>query len=181
MIGGKNKMKCLIVSDSHGDRDILESILVHNKNQVDAFFHCGDSELEANDPLFNKFNGVVGNMDFDMNFPEELVKIVSGETIYLSHGHLTNVKTGLFALELKAKANHAKFVFFGHTHELGCEMTDDGVLILNPGSISLPRGKYQRIGGTYAIVEANGKNVHVSYFNRQHKLIPELTCEFKRK
>ncbi|MHC9536464.1 metallophosphoesterase [Dellaglioa sp. BT-FLS60] len=171
-------MKCLVVSDSHGDRDILESILAHNQNQVDAFFHCGDSELEADDTLFNEFNAVIGNMDFDMNFPKELVKVVNDETIYVSHGHLTGVKTGLLTLKLKAQAKHAKFAFFGHTHELGCEMAD-GMLLLNPGSISLPRGKYRDLGGTYAIVETNKKVIHVSYFTRQHKMVPELTFEFK--
>lgn len=173
-------MKCVVVSDSHGDREILESILAHNQNKVDAFFHCGDSELEANDPLFNVFNGVIGNMDFDMGFPEELVKVVDGETVYVSHGHLTGVKTGLMTLKLRAQANDAKFAFFGHTHELGCEMTDDGILILNPGSISLPRGQYRSLEGTYAMIETDKKHVRVSYFTRQHELVPELTFEFKR-
>lgn len=173
-------MKCLVVSDSHGDREILESILAHNKNNVDAFFHCGDSELEANDSLFNVFNGVIGNMDFDMNFPEELVKVVDGETIYVSHGHLTGVKTNLLTLSLRAQSKNANFAFFGHTHELGCEMTDDGMLILNPGSISLPRGQYRGLGGTYAIIEADAKFVRVTYFTRQHESVPELSSEFKR-
>ena len=59
-------------------------------------------------------------------------------------------------------------------------MTDDGMLILNPGSISLPRGQYRGLGGTYAIIEADAKFVRVTYFTRQHESVPELSSEFKR-
>ena len=43
------------------------------------------------------------------------------------------------------------------THQLGVEVIN-GKLLLNPGSISYPRGKYTAIGGTFAIVERRRLN-----------------------
>lgn len=40
-------MKILVVSDNHGDRDCLVDLVNHYEGQVDALFHCGDSELIA--------------------------------------------------------------------------------------------------------------------------------------
>lgn len=40
-------MKYLIVSDNHGDRNILVEIVNRYVDRVDHMFHCGDSELKA--------------------------------------------------------------------------------------------------------------------------------------
>ena len=48
-------MKILVVSDNHGDRDCLVDLVNHYEGQVDALFHCGDSELEPTDELWQKF------------------------------------------------------------------------------------------------------------------------------
>ena len=45
-------MKILVVSDNHGDRDCLVDLVNHYEGQVDALFHCGDSELEPTDELW---------------------------------------------------------------------------------------------------------------------------------
>ena len=42
-------MLYLIVSDSHGDRDILCKLVKNYTGKVDAMFHCGDSELKSDD------------------------------------------------------------------------------------------------------------------------------------
>ena len=39
----------IVMSDSHGDRQIVEEIKDHYKGKVDAIFHNGDSELESTD------------------------------------------------------------------------------------------------------------------------------------
>lgn len=41
----------IVMSDSHGDRQIVEEIKNHYKGKVDAIFHNGDSELESIDPV----------------------------------------------------------------------------------------------------------------------------------
>ena len=43
----------IVMSDSHGDRQIVEEIKNHYKGKVDAIFHNGDSELESTD-LYGK-------------------------------------------------------------------------------------------------------------------------------
>ncbi|WP_303220499.1 metallophosphoesterase family protein, partial [Enterococcus asini] len=57
-------MKYLVVSDNHGDRQILVDLVNHFQEQVDLFIHCGDSELPADDELFAIYQGVGGNCDF---------------------------------------------------------------------------------------------------------------------
>ena len=44
-------MKYLIVSDNHGDRQILVDLLAEFSGKVDTFIHCGDSELQPSDPF----------------------------------------------------------------------------------------------------------------------------------
>lgn len=63
-------MKILAVSDTHGDRAILETILKQQPD-LDGYFYAGDSELPADDSLFQTYHAVEGNMDFDPNFPHE--------------------------------------------------------------------------------------------------------------
>ena len=53
-------MLYLIVSDSHGDRDILCKLVKNYTGKVDAMFHCGDSELKSDDELFDKMIVVGG-------------------------------------------------------------------------------------------------------------------------
>ena len=47
-------MKYLVVSDNHGDRNILVEIVNRYVGMVDQMFHCGDSELKANNLLIAK-------------------------------------------------------------------------------------------------------------------------------
>ena len=63
-------MKILVVSDNHGDRDCLVDLVNHYEGQVDALFHCGDSELEPTDELWQKLIVVKEIVIFMMNFPK---------------------------------------------------------------------------------------------------------------
>ncbi|MFC6201907.1 metallophosphoesterase family protein [Lactiplantibacillus nangangensis] len=170
-------MKCLVVSDSHGDRDILVKLLDAYQGKVDAFFHCGDSELQVDDAVFDKMYTVKGNMDFDDRLPEVVNATVKGVPVYMTHGHLVGVNFGLEHLMAAAQQQQAQLAFFGHTHQLGVER-HNGLLLLNPGSISQPRGEFMRLGGTYAIVETNGQTVAVQYYNRQLQPVPALSFHF---
>ena len=60
----------IVMSDSHGDRQIVEEIKNHYKGKVDAIFHNGDSELESTDPVWEGIHVVKGNMDFYGEYPE---------------------------------------------------------------------------------------------------------------
>ena len=53
----------IVMSDSHGDRDIVEDIKKRYQGKVDAIFHNGDSELESSDPVWDGIYVVRGNCD----------------------------------------------------------------------------------------------------------------------
>ena len=63
----------IVMSDSHGDRDIVADIKKRYQGKVDAIFHNGDSELESSDPIWKGIYVVRGNCDYDSGYPERLV------------------------------------------------------------------------------------------------------------
>lgn len=171
-------MRILVISDNHGDQAILNEVKAKNPD-VDAIFHCGDSEGQVTDPFFEDTYFVRGNNDFNDGFPEEVLETIEDQTIYMTHGDHYGVNMDLTRLALRAKELRANMVFFGHTHKLGVEWQDD-CLFVNPGSISLPRGEYASIGGTFAIVTATKTMYEVDYFDRNSQLISSLSTVIKR-
>ncbi|MBM6613330.1 metallophosphoesterase [Desemzia sp. RIT804] len=170
-------MKILVVSDSHGDRDVLVELKELYQNKMDRMFHCGDSELEATDEIWDSFVTVKGNMDFDEQLKLEQVVEVGNERFFMVHGHYHDVKVTMVPLLNAAKEANAHFAFFGHSHELGVEKKE-GILLLNPGSILQPRGRYNI--KTYAIIDIEEKGITVSYYDREHQLIDDLVVHFAR-
>ena len=63
----------IVMSDSHGERDIIVDIKNRYQGKVDAIFHNGDSELESSDPVWDGIHVVRGNCDYDSGYPERLV------------------------------------------------------------------------------------------------------------
>lgn len=180
MGGGKRvdtNFKMLVVSDSHGDRDILVRLLEHYQSDIDLFIHCGDSELPANDELFKTYHVVAGNCDYDPAFKNDQLITFGKKRIWLTHGHLYQVNFSMENLKLASQQQRADFCFFGHTHRLGFELNEH-CLFLNPGSISLPRGEYARLGGTFAIISVNNEIIKVQYYNRDFQAISELNGKF---
>lgn len=171
-------MKYLVVSDNHGNRDVLVDIVHRWEDKVDAMFHCGDSELKVDDTLWQKFVVVKGNCDYSSDYHNETTLLIGLDQVYMTHGHLFNVNMGLTYLSLAAKENHANLAFYGHTHKLAAELVE-GVLYLNPGSISQPRGTYSHLK-TYALVETLDERIEVCYYNEKHELVPELTFTFQK-
>lgn len=167
-------MKYVVVSDTHGDLGILEEISAKFQGKVDAMLYCGDSELPADAKIWENFQSVKGNCDYDMNYPDEKVLEFGSDRILLVHGHLHAVNFGLTSLSLLAREEQANLVFFGHTHQLGYEY-QQGCLYLNPGSISYPRGQFIFIGGTFAIVETSDDEIKIDYYNREYELVPNLS------
>ena len=170
-------MKYLVVSDNHGDRSILVEIVNRYVGMVDQMFHCGDSELKSTDELWEHFTVVAGNCDYDPGFKKEQVLSVGNDTIYMTHGHLSNVRFGLTMLSLQAQEAGASIALFGHIHEAVAEY-EQNILFVNPGSISQPRGPIQI--PSYAIIESEEKGYNVQFYNRAHQPIEELTASFER-
>lgn len=172
-------MRLVVVSDSHGDRDILVQLQAHYQGQDVTFLHCGDSELRQDDAVFEQMTGVEGNMDWHDQFPDKVMLSIEQQRILMTHGHLYGVNFGLTNLLLAAQAEDANLIFYGHTHQLACA-THEGILMLNPGSISQPRGQFQKIGGTYAVVDVSEQAYEVQYYNRDFEAVERLKFKFNR-
>ena len=80
---------------------------------------------------------------------------------------------------LKGAAAGADVVCFGHTHQLFAGV-DRGILLVNPGSISLPRGQFATIGGTFAVVQVTPKQFTVDFYDRDCRVQTALHQEFNR-
>lgn len=175
---GIEKMKVLVVSDSHGDREVLVDLKEHYKGKVAKMFHCGDSELEATDELWESFVVVGGNMDDDSRYPLTQVVTIGENRFFMTHGHYHNIKFTMRPLIEAAKQAEAQFAFFGHSHQLGVEKREN-MLLLNPGSISQPRGRHNI--KTYAIVDIQQSAVVVTYYDRNHQVLEDLKAIFSQK
>lgn len=133
-------MRIVLFSDSHG----------HISNMVSALNKCGDFDMVihlgdyARDALKLEelyegvpFEYVQGNNDWSLHAPSEKFMEIGGKRVFITHGHLYGVKYGYSSLVQKGKSLGADAVFFGHTH-VPEELIEDGMLVLNPGSIGAP-------------------------------------------
>lgn len=165
-------MKLLAVSDNHGDRYILTELIDIYHDEVDGMIHCGDSELIPSDSVWDSMTTVRGNMDFTDEYPVTRIEMFN-EPVFVAHGHLHHVKRSLAPLADEAKQAGARFAFYGHTHEPAIDF-QDGVWVINPGSIAQPRGK--NLHKTYALVEVTGSTGSVRYFDENHNEVKTLTA-----
>jgi hypothetical protein len=152
-------MKILVISDSHGySGNILK--VFEKVTDFDMLIHLGDGEkefesirsLRPNVPMYH----VAGNCDYDSLHPNELVIPVDYNLkIFATHGHRYYVKYSLEAIKSSAIENHCNIALFGHTHER-LEKYEDGLYIMNPGSISCPRDDKKP---SYGIVEISKSGI----------------------
>lgn len=142
--------KVIVVSDSHGLLEPLERIYEQYKGKVDAFLHCGDSEFTTDHPIFEVYQSVKGNCDFEP-FPHVHQVVVGQTRIVFTHGHKYHVKFSLNKLYSLGLAHEADIVCFGHTHRPTYEVMEDGMIILNPGSLKNNRG-FSRIPECFALI-----------------------------
>lgn len=153
--------KALIVSDSHGLTAELTELKRRHGQEVQLQVHCGDSELTANDQAIEDFLVVKGNCDYEKSFDQDIVKKFGDLTFLITHGHRYSVKHSLMALLYRAREVSAQVVCFGHTHVLGAEMVKN-TLFVNPGSLSLPRGRSER---TYVILDIQDSKIEVRVYD----------------
>lgn len=167
--------KILVVSDSHGLTSELVQLKEKHQDEVDVMLHCGDSELQANDPVLEGFIVVRGNCDFEEQFLEDIVQSVGNKKVMITHGHRYQVKSSLLSLSYRAAELKANIVCFGHSHILGAEILN-GILFLNPGSIRLPRLRKEK---TYCILELLDDKIILNVYDINLGLLTELKHEFK--
>ncbi|WP_261133150.1 metallophosphoesterase family protein [Bacillus sp. Marseille-Q3570] len=170
-------MNVLLVSDSHGLTKELKEVVDLHKNQVDVMVHCGDSELPSDDERLKPFNNVQGNMDLGHDdFPNETLIEEQGFRLFVTHGHLYNVKMSYMNLAYKAEEQGADLVFFGHSH-VPESFEQNGMVFVNPGSLRLPRNRRER---TYAICECkDNSHIRVRFFEYDGEELTDLSTEYE--
>ncbi len=137
-------MQILVVSDSHGDFNTLNK-LIRTKPKAEVVIFCGDGvedfmEVKKNYPD-KMFIGVRGNCDWGSQLPNIEIVTIAGKKIYITHGHIQNVKYYLDGLKNAAREQNADIALYGHTHEANIEH-DDGLWIMNPGCVHRSERSY---------------------------------------
>ncbi len=145
----------LIMSDSHST-NIKEII---TKENIDYIMHLGDSQLDYNELKKVDFK-VKGNCDYDKNFQEEILTNIDDiGNIFLTHGHLKNVKYDMEGLKNFCIKEGIKLCLYGHTHILSVDYDEkNDLLIINPGSTAISRSSFPE---TYIVLNYNIKKYEI--------------------
>jgi uncharacterized protein len=167
-------MKIGIISDTHDNaRKLLEAVDIFNENKVDLVIHCGDwvspfmpdfcKELNCkiisiygnNEGDKTRFKERSVNNNWNIEFNEENVKdlIIDNKKIAVCHGHDKELLKTLF------DSNKYDVILSGHNHAPVVENVNNGVLHINPGSISGVRDSKLVDEYTVAIYETNDNDV----------------------
>jgi putative phosphoesterase len=130
-------MKILVLSDSH-NKDSKRMNHAVEKVSPDAIVHLGDMVNDAKSLKMHysdiAFYFVKGNCDFSDPEPTKLFLTLEGVKIYMTHGHLFDVKSGLEQLTDHGLALGAGIVLFGHTHKATIKQ-ERGMWLMNPGQM----------------------------------------------
>ena len=131
-------MRIGVFSDSHGDISAAKRFF-DRLAPLDCLFHLGDyaADGEKLGKLFAcPVYAVRGNCDYRSDAPLERTVDLDGKRFLLQHGHQYY---SLNALLYRGEEVRADMVLYGHTHVP--DLSADGPrLLLNPGSLSRPRG-----------------------------------------
>lgn len=157
-------MKVIVFSDSHGRVDEMIDIVANN-NDIDKIIHLGDlvkdvERLECEYPNIEMIC-VAGNNDWYSGEPTERLIELSKKRILITHGNFYGVKNGLTRITQRAKELNAEVVLFGHTH-IPYESYEKNILLINPGSISLPAGRSKR---SYCILEIASEALKTNFYS----------------
>ncbi len=156
-----------VFSDSHGNREALVRALAHanaNFGDIDHYIHCGDGADDLVDCLSERevnWTAVRGNCDFGGVYAPEKQLNLAERSIFISHGHLYDVKFSVSKLFYRALEIEAQLVLFGHTHVAEI-IENEGVILFNPGSVARPKGCQKP---SYGIVEIEHKILNCSIIN----------------
>lgn len=139
-------MKLLVFSDSHRSlRSMRDAVELERPDYV---IHLGDLEEDA--CLLGQeypqlaVASVPGNCDGFVFSPLQKLVTYDGVRILMSHGHIWHVKGGYHTAIAVARKCDAHILLFGHTHLPYCQQLEDGLWVMNPGSI--------RDSGSYGVI-----------------------------
>jgi uncharacterized protein len=150
-------MRIVVISDTHGDLSGFE-LAVSQQPGAGLFIHLGDCEHDVDDVKLvfpdKQFIGVSGNCDFGSVTPPEGETVICGKRIFYTHGHTYHVKYGSESVIDEARRRGADILLFGHTH-LPVTAYEDGLYIMNPGSIGHP----EQGAPTYGVIDISKAGV----------------------
>jgi len=167
-------MKLLIISDIHGNYDVLNKII--NNEDFDYLVILGDlfsydynksKSLMIIDLLkkyINKMILIKGNCDNTIlysNLEKYSFDIVTlpfnNKQVTFTHGHLYN--------KYNMPSNHGSIIITGHTHTPSL-YEEKNIVYLNPGSISYPRKSIYKTYATFTENEIVIKTVDNQIINK---------------
>ncbi|MBR3299645.1 MAG: metallophosphoesterase [Clostridia bacterium] len=154
-------IKLGVLSDTHGNSPAADAAL-KLIGPVDGYLHLGDVVTDADriasvtgKPVYS----VRGNCDSILGpaaeRPTELAVEFEGVKLLLVHGHKHGIDAySTFTARERAIELGCSALVYGHTH-IPQLVQRDGIIVLNPGSPSIPRGGYKP---SCAVIEIeNGK------------------------
>ena len=165
-------MKFIIASDIHGCapacRKLLDVFAASEAEKLillgDILYHGPRNDLpEGYDPKAvismlteqaDKLFCVRGNCDTEVDqmvlpFPimaDTSLLFVEGRTWFACHGHRTGANPSTGDLP---RLPSGSVILSGHTHVPMLETNECGILLFNPGSVSIPKGGYAPSYGVY--------------------------------
>lgn len=147
-------MKILIVSDTHRYHKYYDKMF-EIEGSADLLIHLGD--LEGGEYYIEQTAGcpvhmVAGNNDMFARLPMEKEFKLGNKKVFITHGHYYHVSAGYERICQEALRRKVDIVMFGHIHR-PVQVEKNGVLLLNPGSISFPRQPGR--DSTYMVMEMN--------------------------
>ena len=152
--------KLLVLSDTHGGVAALKTVLNWAKDRTPpsdtigtaVFLGDGIADLKSAVDAAGfscDWKIVKGNNDYGYSAPEAAVFDFAENRFFMCHGHHHSLYGGHYTLVAAAHSVRANVALFGHSH-VPLHKTVDGMLLINPGSVTRPRS---RIGATFAVIE----------------------------
>lgn len=143
-------MRVLIISDTHKYLRNFASVL-KKEGSPDMLLHLGDvcgqdEDIEEMADCWCEF--VSGNNDIFSALPDEKDIMLGNYRVHMEHGHC--LPYDIRGIRDYARRIGADVMLSGHTHMPVLDY-EDGIWVINPGSLSLPR----QIGRTPTYIVAN--------------------------
>ena len=150
-------MRILVTSDTHRDEYALRTAILRQP-KAEVVIHLGDGEDDAAAAKLyfpqKMFLQVCGNCDWGSTLPPTGEITLEGKKIFYTHGHYYNVKYGMYQIVCAARERKADILLFGHTHTALSDY-EDGLYILNPGTLHGTEGTYGIVDITPAGIVTN--------------------------
>ena len=161
---GIKMFRIIVFSDTHGEINSCIKI-IENIKDVDMIIHAGDFGKDAlkiksaypDIPL----EYVNGNCDGVSLLTKKEINVLN-KKIFLTHGHLYNVKNedpDYDTLTINAIEKECDIAIFGHTHIPFCAKFNE-ISIINPGSV-----KYSR---TFGVIEIENDKIGTAILSCSH-------------